>query len=225
MSTIDVKTRTKHPNDITVGTVPLGVAVTPDGKTRLRTNASSEHGVDDRREDQDQVHPGRHLGSVRVGHAVSAIMRSRTVVVLGSATASFGGVVPGRRVGGGDAQTRICRRHRRFGHQRRQWHGVDDRRVARCTSPTDDQRRLAARTAPGRYRSNLIRGSTGKGQIRNFYGSAARPSRPGNPLGLRHASLQVPDHRRWRSAAPTRGALMDDGWAEHPSRLIRGTWQ
>jgi YVTN family beta-propeller protein len=29
VSTIDVKTRTKHPTDITVGTQPLGVAVTP----------------------------------------------------------------------------------------------------------------------------------------------------------------------------------------------------
>jgi YVTN family beta-propeller protein len=29
VSTIDVKTRTKHPTDITVGTGPIGVAVTP----------------------------------------------------------------------------------------------------------------------------------------------------------------------------------------------------
>jgi YVTN family beta-propeller protein len=33
VSTIDVKTRTKHPTDIPVAPFPLGVAVTPDGKT------------------------------------------------------------------------------------------------------------------------------------------------------------------------------------------------
>jgi YVTN family beta-propeller protein len=33
VSTIDVKTRTKNPTDITVGESPGGVAVTPDGKT------------------------------------------------------------------------------------------------------------------------------------------------------------------------------------------------
>ncbi len=33
VSTIDVKTRTKHPTDITVPPGPIGVAVTPDGKT------------------------------------------------------------------------------------------------------------------------------------------------------------------------------------------------
>jgi YVTN family beta-propeller protein len=29
VSTIDVKARTKHPDDIAVGTTPLGVALTP----------------------------------------------------------------------------------------------------------------------------------------------------------------------------------------------------
>jgi YVTN family beta-propeller protein len=38
VSTIDVKTRTKHPTDIPVGSLPLGVAVTPDGKTAFVTN-------------------------------------------------------------------------------------------------------------------------------------------------------------------------------------------
>src|SRR5512133_2425491 len=33
VSTIDVKTRTKNPTDITVGTPPLGMVFTPDGKT------------------------------------------------------------------------------------------------------------------------------------------------------------------------------------------------
>src|SRR5262245_31043307 len=33
VSTIDVKTRTKHPTDIPVSALPAAVAVTPDGKT------------------------------------------------------------------------------------------------------------------------------------------------------------------------------------------------
>jgi YVTN family beta-propeller protein len=37
VSTIDVKTRTKHPTDITVGLQPLRVAITPDGKTAFVT--------------------------------------------------------------------------------------------------------------------------------------------------------------------------------------------
>ena len=41
VSTIDVKTRTKHPDDITVGPFPLGVAITPDGKTVFVSNAGS----------------------------------------------------------------------------------------------------------------------------------------------------------------------------------------
>ena len=39
VSTIDVKTRTKHPADIAVGANPKGVAITPDGKTAYVTNA------------------------------------------------------------------------------------------------------------------------------------------------------------------------------------------
>jgi YVTN family beta-propeller protein len=38
VSTIDVKTRTKHPTDIAVGAGPVGVAVTPDGKTAYVAN-------------------------------------------------------------------------------------------------------------------------------------------------------------------------------------------
>jgi YVTN family beta-propeller protein len=41
VSTIDVKTRTKNPADITVGPGPSGVAVTPDGKTAFVTNRRS----------------------------------------------------------------------------------------------------------------------------------------------------------------------------------------
>jgi YVTN family beta-propeller protein len=38
VSTIDVKTRTKNPTDVTVGSSPVWVAVTPDGKTAFVTN-------------------------------------------------------------------------------------------------------------------------------------------------------------------------------------------
>src|SRR5829696_4584935 len=41
VSTIDVKTRTKHPTDIAVGEGPVGVAVTPDGKTAYVANQGS----------------------------------------------------------------------------------------------------------------------------------------------------------------------------------------
>src|SRR5262245_44950224 len=40
-ATIDVKTRTKHPTDITVGSFPFGVAVTPDGRTAFVANTNS----------------------------------------------------------------------------------------------------------------------------------------------------------------------------------------
>jgi YVTN family beta-propeller protein len=41
VSAIDVKSRTNDPTDITVGALPAGVAVTPDGKTAFVTNLSS----------------------------------------------------------------------------------------------------------------------------------------------------------------------------------------
>jgi YVTN family beta-propeller protein len=41
VSTIDVKTQTKDPTDISVGTLPVGVAVTPDGKTAFVVNRDS----------------------------------------------------------------------------------------------------------------------------------------------------------------------------------------
>jgi YVTN family beta-propeller protein len=45
VSTIDVKTRTKHPEDIPVGsdltTGPTGVAITPDGKNAFVTNQAT----------------------------------------------------------------------------------------------------------------------------------------------------------------------------------------
>src|SRR5215207_6618392 len=44
VSTIDVKTKTKDSTDIPVGTGPIGVAVTPDGKTAFVTNFGAELG-------------------------------------------------------------------------------------------------------------------------------------------------------------------------------------
>jgi YVTN family beta-propeller protein len=41
VSTIDVKTRTKNPTDITVGSGPQNVTVTPDGKTAFVANRAS----------------------------------------------------------------------------------------------------------------------------------------------------------------------------------------
>jgi YVTN family beta-propeller protein len=41
VSTIDVKTRTKNPTDIAVGKTPLGVTITPDGKTAFVANRDS----------------------------------------------------------------------------------------------------------------------------------------------------------------------------------------
>jgi YVTN family beta-propeller protein len=41
VSTIDVKTRRKNPTDIPVGAAPLGVGITPDGKTAFVTNVTS----------------------------------------------------------------------------------------------------------------------------------------------------------------------------------------
>jgi DNA-binding beta-propeller fold protein YncE len=38
VSTIDVKTRTKHPTDIAVGSLPFRAAITPDGKTAFVTD-------------------------------------------------------------------------------------------------------------------------------------------------------------------------------------------
>jgi YVTN family beta-propeller protein len=41
VSTVDVKTRTKNPTDIPVGSGPQGLAITPDGKTAFVTNTIS----------------------------------------------------------------------------------------------------------------------------------------------------------------------------------------
>jgi YVTN family beta-propeller protein len=42
VSTIDIKTRTKHPTDITVGPGPQTVAVAPDGKTAFVATRESD---------------------------------------------------------------------------------------------------------------------------------------------------------------------------------------
>jgi YVTN family beta-propeller protein len=54
VSTIDVKTRTKNPTDITVGPRPLPHAVTPDGKTAFVANNGRQLRIDDRCEDENQ---------------------------------------------------------------------------------------------------------------------------------------------------------------------------
>src|SRR5215218_6603342 len=41
VSTIDVKTRTRNPTDITVGAAPLGLGITPDAKTAFVSNVTS----------------------------------------------------------------------------------------------------------------------------------------------------------------------------------------
>jgi YVTN family beta-propeller protein len=41
VSTIDIKTKTKHPTDIAVGAGGAGVAVTPDGKTAYVVDGTS----------------------------------------------------------------------------------------------------------------------------------------------------------------------------------------
>jgi YVTN family beta-propeller protein len=41
ISTIGVTSRTKHPNDITVGSFPFAVAIAPDGRTAFVTNNAS----------------------------------------------------------------------------------------------------------------------------------------------------------------------------------------
>ena len=75
MSTIDVKTRTKNPTDIPVGTNPVGVAITPDGKTAFVTNhvsgTVSTIDVKTRTKNPTDI----PVGSVPVGVAVTPCRR------------------------------------------------------------------------------------------------------------------------------------------------------
>src|SRR5215510_5811981 len=70
VSTIDVKTRTKNPADITVGSAPFGVAITPDGKTALVTNRDggtvSTIGVKTRTKNPNDITVGANPSGVAV---------------------------------------------------------------------------------------------------------------------------------------------------------------
>ena len=71
LSTIDVKTRTKHPPDIALGSFPFGVAVTPDGKTAFVTNnvGGTVSAIDVKSRAKQRRHPRRRARSRRDGHA------------------------------------------------------------------------------------------------------------------------------------------------------------
>jgi YVTN family beta-propeller protein len=75
VSTIDVKTRTKDPADIPVGAAPVGVAVTPDGKSALVANFGgatiSTIDVNTRTKDPTDI----MVGSLPVGVAVAPCRR------------------------------------------------------------------------------------------------------------------------------------------------------
>jgi hypothetical protein len=74
-----MKTRTKDPTDIPVGSPTNGVVFTPDGKDGLRHQRGLGHGVDDRCEEQDQeAHRHRLVPARGGGHAVSAVTAPTT---------------------------------------------------------------------------------------------------------------------------------------------------
>ena len=70
VSTIDVKTRTKKPADITVGSAPFGIALTPDGKTAFVTNRDggtmSTIGVKTRAKNPNDIAVGPNPSGVAV---------------------------------------------------------------------------------------------------------------------------------------------------------------
>src|SRR5215510_11652665 len=88
VSTIDVKTRTKNPTDITVGSQPFGVAVTPDGKTAFVTNSGggtvSTIDVTSRTKDPTDI----PVGTFPAGVAVTPDGRTAFVANFGSPTVS-----------------------------------------------------------------------------------------------------------------------------------------
>jgi hypothetical protein len=195
VSTIDVKTR-KHSNPHHRRHSPRrggGHAVSPvtgtlqrEGNTvsSLRTKPECTTGA---------------FGLLLVGHSPCPIMRSRG---CGARAARRAG-----RCGPGRVSVVAARSGRRvtaFRHQRRQWHGVDDRRVTRAR-PHRHQRRLAA--VPRRDLSpNLIQTFDGQGPDLELLGQGSE-GRPGpEPTGPTRLSPS-PDQRRWRSAAPDSGSV------------------
>jgi YVTN family beta-propeller protein len=143
VSTIDVKTGTKHSTDITVGSLPAGVAVTPDGKTvfvgHRESGTVSTIDVKTRTKNPTDITVSSNPDFILSGLAVTPDGKTVFVANIG------GGARLGRRFrvddrcadqdeephghhrrlppirGGGDAK-----RQDRFRHQQRQRHGVDD---------------------------------------------------------------------------------------------------
>jgi YVTN family beta-propeller protein len=68
VSTIDVKTRAKNPNDIAVGSIPTWVAFTPDGETAFVTNNGS--GTVSTIDVKTRT---KHPGDIRVGQSPVAV--------------------------------------------------------------------------------------------------------------------------------------------------------
>jgi YVTN family beta-propeller protein len=88
VSTIDVKTRTKHPTDIPVGSLPFGVAVTPDGKTVFSANNCSDT-VSTIDVNTRTKHPADiTVGTQPIGVAVTPDGKTAFVANLGSGTVS-----------------------------------------------------------------------------------------------------------------------------------------
>jgi YVTN family beta-propeller protein len=88
ISTIDVKTRTKHPTDIPVGANPSGVAVTPDSKTAFVANNTgttvSTIDVKTRTKHPDDI----PVGAGPLGVAVTPDGKTAFVTNSGSGTVS-----------------------------------------------------------------------------------------------------------------------------------------
>jgi YVTN family beta-propeller protein len=88
LSAIDVKTRTKNPTDIAVGSLPFTVAVTPDGKTVFVTNVSSSTvstiDVKTRKKDPTDI----AVGTFPFGIAITPDGKTAFVANNGSGTVS-----------------------------------------------------------------------------------------------------------------------------------------
>jgi YVTN family beta-propeller protein len=88
LSTIDVKSRTKHPADIPVGSGPFGVAVTPDGKTAfVANNGSGTVSTIDVKTRQKHL-TDITVGTQPIGVAVTPDGKTAFVANLGSHTVS-----------------------------------------------------------------------------------------------------------------------------------------
>src|SRR5262245_55672962 len=142
VSTIDVKTRTKKPADITVGSAPFGIALTPDGKTAFVTNRDggtvSTIGVKTRAKNPNDIAVGPNPSGVAV------TPDGRTAFVAHGADVTAPSVPGSNTVSTIDVKTRTknpqrhhrrharllgeghTRRQDRLRHQLRQRHGVDD---------------------------------------------------------------------------------------------------